>query len=70
MHPDRQKPFFPAAAALPLLGLVLAWAGCWTASGPEVVVYTALDSEFSEPVFAEFSKRTGVAVLRDLFTGP
>ena len=36
--------------------------GCWTRSGPEVVVYTALDSEFSEPIFAEFTRETGIAV--------
>ncbi len=38
-------------------------AGCWTASGPEVVVYTALDREFSEPIFAEFTRETGITVL-------
>lgn len=36
--------------------------GCWTHSGPEVVVYTALDSEFSEPIFAEFTRQTGIVV--------
>ena len=29
----------------------------------EVVVYTALDEEFSRPVFEEFTRRTGIAVL-------
>ena len=28
----------------------------------EVVVYTALDQEFSEPIFAEFTKETGIVV--------
>jgi iron(III) transport system substrate-binding protein len=28
----------------------------------EVVVYTALDREFSEPIFEEFTKRTGIVV--------
>jgi len=37
-------------------------AGCWFHSGPEVVVYTALDSEFSEPVFGDFTAKTGIAV--------
>jgi iron(III) transport system substrate-binding protein len=47
---------------LVLLALV-PQSGCWTDSGPKVVVYTALDSEFSEPIFEEFSSGTGVAVL-------
>jgi len=32
-------------------------------SGPRVVVYTALDQEFSRPVFEEFTRQTGVTVL-------
>ena len=36
-------------------------AGCRSES--EVVVYTALDEEFSKPIFAEFSRETGVLVL-------
>jgi iron(III) transport system substrate-binding protein len=40
----------------------LAVSGCWSASGPEVTVYTAQDSEFAEPVFAGFTETTGVAV--------
>ena len=42
---------------------VAALTGCWRASGPEVVVYTALDSEFSEPVFQRFTTMTGIRVL-------
>lgn len=38
-------------------------AGCWSESANEVVVYTALDREFSEPVFEEFTAKTGVTVL-------
>jgi iron(III) transport system substrate-binding protein len=38
--------------------------GCWTTAGkPEVVVYTALDQEFSAPVLADFEKETGIRVL-------
>lgn len=29
----------------------------------EVVVYTALDAQFSEPIFADFTKKTGIRVL-------
>ena len=38
-------------------------AGCWSSSEHEVVVYTALDQEFSEPILEEFSGRTGIAAL-------
>lgn len=34
----------------------------WLPTDHEVVVYTALDQEFSEPIFAEFTRRTGVVV--------
>ncbi len=40
----------------------LAVAGCWSADGPEVVVYTALDSEFSRPIFEEFAEESGIEV--------
>lgn len=34
----------------------------WLPTGNEVVVYTALDQEFSEPIFAEFTRQTGIVV--------
>jgi iron(III) transport system substrate-binding protein len=37
--------------------------GCWFSSGPEVVVYSALDREFSEPILDQFTAETGVKVL-------
>jgi len=37
-------------------------AGCWSTSGPTVVVYTALDSEFSEPILDQFAAESGIAV--------
>ena len=43
--------------------LSLAFAGCWAGGGEEVVVYAALDREFSEPVLNDFSKATGISVL-------
>ncbi|HEX5471717.1 MAG TPA: extracellular solute-binding protein [Lacipirellulaceae bacterium] len=44
---------------LPTVGLV----GCREeASSPEVVVYTALDEEFSHPIFDDFTRETGIAV--------
>ena len=36
--------------------------GCWSASGPAVIVYTALDSEFSEPILSDFAAQTGIDV--------
>ncbi|MCA9166927.1 MAG: extracellular solute-binding protein [Planctomycetales bacterium] len=47
-------------AALLLLGLYLA--GCQRHVEREVVVYTALDREYSEPIFAEFTRQTGIRV--------
>lgn len=44
-------------AALPL-GLV----GCWRAPESEVVAYTALDQEFSGPIYARFTHITGIEV--------
>jgi iron(III) transport system substrate-binding protein len=48
-----------AAAA----SFLLAPTGCWRDAGRTVVVYTALDSEFSEPIFADFRAATGIRVL-------
>jgi iron(III) transport system substrate-binding protein len=52
-----------ASRLLAILISLLSLTGCWTSSGPEVVVYTALDEEFSQPIFADFTKTTGIAVL-------
>ena len=49
---------FPLLAALAMPAV----SGCWSASGPEVTVYTAQDSEFAEPIFAGFTKISGIAV--------
>mgnify|MGYP005848788049 CR=1 FL=1 len=48
------------ASMLLFLGAI----GCVRSStAPEVVVYCALDREFSEPVLEDFAKRTGIRVL-------
>lgn len=49
---------------LALLSLAL-FAGCGRASGKaqKVVVYTALDRGFSEPILKEFEKKTGIEVV-------
>lgn len=43
--------------------LALAFAGCWSAPQGQVVVYTALDREFSEPILRDFERQTGIRVL-------
>jgi iron(III) transport system substrate-binding protein len=44
------------AIGLSLLG------GCQRSAPEELVVYTALDREFSEPIFDEFTQQTGIVV--------
>jgi iron(III) transport system substrate-binding protein len=47
-----------AIAVLSLFGLV----GCGSSGSTEVIVYTALDQEFSAPIFAEFTRSGGIVV--------
>lgn len=42
--------------------ILLSIVGCWSFSENDVVAYTALDSQFSQPVFDDFTAQTGVAV--------
>jgi iron(III) transport system substrate-binding protein len=48
-----------------VLGVLLsvAAAGCRPAADNEVVVYTALDEDFSKPIFADFAAETGARVV-------
>ncbi len=48
-----------AILAAPLLML----AGCWTQSSDEVVVYTAQDADFADPLFKQFTDQTQLRVL-------
>jgi iron(III) transport system substrate-binding protein len=50
---------------LPILSVIcLALAaGCWSRSDREVVVYTALDQEFAEPILGQFADKTHIPVL-------
>lgn len=50
------------AVATLLAVLPLVTAGCLGPEGHEVVVYTALDEEFSAPIFAQFTRATGIRV--------
>ena len=53
----------PQAVPLALAALWLPWsAGCWRPAEREVVVYAALDEEFSAPILEEFSRGSGVRV--------
>jgi iron(III) transport system substrate-binding protein len=52
--------FIRFAPALFLLPLPLS--GCWTSSGPQVVVYTAQDEEIAKPIYEDFTKTTGIVV--------
>ena len=45
-----------------VLLLVTAVAGCGKSEPPTVVVYTALDQEFSKPIFEAFTKEKGIVV--------
>jgi len=47
----------------PVLLLVALLAGCWNDRRPSVVVYSALDREFAEPVLKDFEKESGIRVL-------
>jgi len=43
--------------------LCLLLPGCWRSTGSEVVVYTALDSEFSTPILHRFTAASDITVL-------
>jgi iron(III) transport system substrate-binding protein len=45
------------------LGLLLLTSGCWSPAPQEVVVYSALDREFSESILQAFEAETGIKVL-------
>ncbi len=47
-----------------LIACLLLACGCVSSGGPaEVVVYAALDREFSEPILVEFSRTTGITAI-------
>ncbi len=59
--PPNRRPLRSLSAVLALCLLPLS--GCWSASEEEVVVYCALDREFSEPILDRFERDTGIRVL-------
>ncbi len=64
MRSDVRRSRYTAAFSCVILAIVcLATTGCWFGSDKEVVVYTALDAEFSDPILKEFSDDTGLRVL-------
>jgi len=46
-----------------VLTVLFTCSSCWRSHPAEVVVYTALDREFSEPILADFEKASGLTVL-------
>ena len=52
------------AASCSLL-LITLYLGCSSGSQDKVVVYAALDREFSEPILADFSEETGISVAAE-----
>ena len=59
-----RRRLFRVRVGWPVMAIALFFlTGCWTSSGPEVVVYTAQDEEFAKPIFDDFTKTTGIAVL-------
>lgn len=54
---------FTTVRILAVVWAVVVVGGCWTPSGQEVVVYTALDAEFSQPVLEWFSAETAIAAV-------
>jgi iron(III) transport system substrate-binding protein len=53
------RPFLCLCVLAPLLMTVVS---CGKREPPEVVVYTALDQEFSKPIFENFTRDTGIVV--------
>ena len=62
-RPDYSSNRFAVVRRLSLAAFSLLIAGCWSSEGPEVVVYTALDAEFSKPILEKFGQATGTSVL-------
>jgi iron(III) transport system substrate-binding protein len=60
MRPSNSR---KTSAIIVSLVVCLAAGGCWSKADREVVVYTALDREFSEPIFEAFMAQGDVTVL-------
>lgn len=60
MHCNQKARFLMAVVAAAVMPL---WAGsCVSESNQEVVVYAALDREFSQPILDDFARETGIEV--------
>lgn len=55
----RRAPLYSPAL---LCVLLLLTSGCLSSTGDQVVVYTALDAEFSRPILDDFERQSGVTV--------
>jgi flagellar biosynthesis/type III secretory pathway M-ring protein FliF/YscJ len=54
---------FAMALALSVAVVAIAMTGCWSGVDDEMVVFAALDREFSEPILEQFTARTNIQVL-------
>lgn len=68
MQPPRTRRKLPkliqsSGACWTVLVLSLVSVGCWQRGANDVVVYTALDREFSEPLLDEFQRQSQVVVV-------
>lgn len=54
---------FCCLAGLAQTAILSSFSGCWTSSDNEVVVYAALDREFSAPILDGFEQARGIEVL-------
>lgn len=52
----------PAWAIVMVVAITCPLTGCWSATDREVIVYAALDREFSEPILQDFSAAQGIEV--------
>ncbi|MEX2111814.1 MAG: extracellular solute-binding protein [Pirellulales bacterium] len=59
----KQNPYRGLGLVVLMTCMALGVTGCWSDSGNEVVVYTALDSEFSQPILRQFTADTGIKAL-------
>jgi len=53
---------FVIATSVGVALVAIAATGCWSKADNEVVVYAALDREFSEPILKQFTAQTGIQV--------
>ncbi len=61
-HPSPLAPRPSSLVSWLAIAVCFLAAGCRSRSGPEVIVYCALDAQFSEPILNDFAGQSGIAV--------